>query len=80
MNLKRLLEFSNLVTVCYTGHTTYSQNLYLSPWDRIRRMSRESDCGFWQEIIFSESLAIFIGQWLIFNDFYQNESSDESWF
>ena len=80
MDLKRLLvpaknvifiEISNLVTVCLTGHATYSRVLFLCPWDRIRRMSRESGCSFWREIIFSESLTIFIGQWLIFNDFYQ---------
>ena len=80
MDLKRLLvpaknvifsEISNLVTVCLTGHATYSRVLFLSLWDRICRMSRESGCCFWREIIFSESLTIFIGQWLIFNDFYQ---------
>lgn len=34
-------------------------------------MSLESSSSFWRKIILSESLVIFIGQWLIFNDFYQ---------
>ena len=47
-------------------HGTCSRNLFLCPWDQIRRMSSGSGCSFWREIIFSEFLTIFIGQWLIF--------------